>query len=217
MSWVSLVTGQCTETTALSLTSHISPQKTWLITCPPACKLRQKVGKYKNLQFSHTFSCFPEYKYCFMKRKKLSLLKRTKCLYFMVHNTMTVLKSNHLKAALIKMFYINNGSNTLCIVKGVACSDEPTKNYHPALHCLSALRSLLVYFPSLFWISIQGKSDIFISSWWRPKWRSQKVHYKLLHVVKFESDLLYQDKRRNLHHQGGPKTITHKSKQKTKQ
>lgn len=36
------VTGHCSEKTALSLTSHISTQRTWLITCPLACTLKQK-------------------------------------------------------------------------------------------------------------------------------------------------------------------------------
>lgn len=47
------------------------------------------------------------------------------------------------KAALINIFYINNG-----YVKAVSCSNEPTENDHPALQFPSAL---LVSFSSVFW------------------------------------------------------------------
>ncbi len=57
------------------------------------------------------------------------------------------------KAALINIFVLTIDQMTLCNVKGVPGSDEPTENYHPTLQFPSALRSILASFSSLFWFS----------------------------------------------------------------
>lgn len=78
---------------ALDIT-HIPTEN--LIDYMSPCLHAQAKGRRKNVQFSHTFSSIPGYKHCSMKRKTLSPFKCTKCLYFMDHNTLSVLKPNHL-------------------------------------------------------------------------------------------------------------------------
>lgn len=48
---------------------------------------------------------------------------------------------------------ITIGEMTVFNVKGVACSNEPTKNYHLTLQFLITLCGVLAYFRSLFWFN----------------------------------------------------------------
>ena len=51
-----------------------------------------------------------------------------------------------LKAALINIFILTVDQMTMCNVKGVACSDEPTENYHSNLQFPPALQTVLAFF-----------------------------------------------------------------------
>lgn len=55
-----------------------------------------------------------------------------------------------MKATIIGIFFLHNGSHHYVYVKEVTCSDEPTENYHTILQLPSALRSILVPFSSVF-------------------------------------------------------------------
>lgn len=57
----------------------------------------------------------------------------------------------------------------VCVVKGIARSDEPTETYHPTLHFLSALQSILASFSSFFWFFSTGcvNRQLYASKVWK--------------------------------------------------
>lgn len=61
------------------------------------------------------------------------------------------------------IFILTIAQKSLCSVKGVAGSEEPTRNYHLNLQfTTSLLQSFLVSFSSLFWLMAWFTSSAFI-------------------------------------------------------
>ncbi len=67
------------------------------------------------------------------------------------------LKNIYFKAALINIFILTLDEMTMCNVKGLVCSGQPTENYHHlSLQSPSPLQSFLVSFSTLFWFALHA-------------------------------------------------------------
>ncbi len=77
-----------------------------------------------------------------------------------------------LKAAIINIFILVVDQMTICNVKVVNDSDEPTENYYPTLKFPSAVRSILLSLSSLFWfygphcLPCAKQQTKLVTSWW---------------------------------------------------
>ncbi len=66
-------------------------------------------------------------------------------------NVFTISVNQPFKAALNNIFISSVDLMTTCNVNGVACSDEPTENYHLTLKVPSTPQKVLASLSSLFW------------------------------------------------------------------